>query len=183
MSVLIAKFDQLTLNTEENEKNILYGYICKVKSSKNYFACENDFYVVPDQSGSKFILCERKYLLRDTVIICHNCKTGIAFDNIKNVHNVNSLKEEYCPHAKLSELLFEPKPKERDLKLFDGHYIEILSSEKQSIALVHPSTENGKTPGIIVVNSRSTKPKCHTCKGFKCLHANIYMEEASVDKK
>ena len=54
MFVLIAKFDQLTLNTEENEKNILYGYICKVKSSKNYFACENDFYVVPDQSGSKF---------------------------------------------------------------------------------------------------------------------------------
>ena len=95
--------------------------------------CENDFYAVPDQTGSKFILGKRKYLLRD--IICHNFKTGIAFDNIKNVHNVNSLKEEYCPHAKLSELLFEPKPKERDLKLFDGHYIEILSSEKQSIAL------------------------------------------------
>jgi hypothetical protein len=56
MSDLIAKFDQLTLNTEEDEKNFLYGYVCKVKSSKNYFEFENDFYVVPDQSGSKFIL-------------------------------------------------------------------------------------------------------------------------------
>ena len=162
MSALIAKFDQLTLNAEDDEKNILYGYLCKVKASKNYFPCENDFYVVPDQSGLKFILCERKYLLRDTIIICHNCKNGIAFSNFKNVHNVDSIKEEYCPHAKLSELLFDPNPKQYDLKLFDGHYIEILSSEKQSIALVHPSTENEKNPGIIVVNTRSTKPKCHT---------------------
>ena len=86
---------------------------------------------------------ERKYL-RDTVIICHNCKHGIAFDNIKNVQNGNRLKEEYFPHAKLSELLFEPKPKQHDLKLFDGHYIEVLSNEKQSISLVRPSTETGK---------------------------------------
>ena len=52
-----SKFYQLTLNTKEDEKNVLSGYVCNVKSSKNYFECENDFYVVPDQSGSTFILC------------------------------------------------------------------------------------------------------------------------------
>ena len=157
MSALIAKFDKLTLNAEDDEKNTLYGYLCKVKSSKNYFPCQNDFYVVPDQSGLKFILCERKYLLKDSIIICHNCKNGIAFSNFKNILNVDSVKEEYCPHAKLSELLFKEKPKQNDLKLHDGHYIEVLSSAKLSIALVHPSTENAKKPGIIVDNSRSTK--------------------------
>ena len=44
---------------------------------------------------------------------------------------------------------------------------------------MHPSGDSEKIPGIIVVNSRSTKPKCHTCKGFKCLHINIFLEGVS----
>ena len=64
----------------------------------------------------------------------------------------------------------------------EGHYIEVLPSHKQAISLVHPFTESKENPGIIV-DSRSTKPKCHTCKGFKCLHVNIYMEETSIDDK
>ena len=63
MSALIAKFENLTLDTDDDVKNALYGYIWKVKSSKIYFECKNDHYVIPDQSGSKFILCKRKYLL------------------------------------------------------------------------------------------------------------------------
>ena len=77
MSVKSSKFYKVTLNTKEDEKNILFGYVCNVKSSKNYFECKNLFYVVPDQSGSKSILCEGTYHLRDTVIICHNCKNGM----------------------------------------------------------------------------------------------------------
>ena len=59
-------------------------------------------------------------------------------------------------------------------------FVEVLENDKKCVALVHPIKDTKKRqPGIVVVNSRTTKPKCHTCEGKKCVHVNIYMEGAS----
>ena len=42
------------------------------------------------------------------------------------------------------------------------------------LALVHP-----RLPGVVVLNSWTTQPKCHTCEGKKCIHINIYIEGAN----
>ena len=56
----------------------------------------------------------------------------------------------------------------------------MLENDKKCVALVHTIKDTKKRqPGIVVVNSRTTKPKCHTCEGKKCVHVNIYMEGAS----
>ena len=53
-------------------------------------------------------------------------------------------------------------------------------NDKKCVALVHPIKDTKKRQsGIVVVNSRTTKPKCHTCEGKKSVHVNIYMEGAS----
>ena len=55
-----------------------------------------------------------------------------------------------------------------------GFFIEILIDDnKLKISLVHPSEEHQKIPGIVIISTRTTKPKCHVCKGFKCLHKNL----------
>ena len=96
MSDLISKFDNLTLGSSDEEKNTLHGYICKIKSSKLYFECEDNYFVISDQSGSKFILCQRKFLAKDAYISCLNCKNQITYENMKNIDNVKTLKSEYC---------------------------------------------------------------------------------------
>ena len=112
--------------------------------------------------------------------MCLNCKNEFVYENIKNIDNVRNLKNEYCQHAKVCEILFEEKNVKQQNR--QEHFIEILlpsKNRKHEICLVHPSEGSEKNPGIIIVNSRSTKPKCHTCKGFKCLHINIFLEGVS----
>ena len=77
MSELLKRFENLTLNSSEDERNTMQGYVCKVKSDKKYFDCQNNFLVIPD-SGSKFVLCERKYLKSDSYIVCHCCRNLVS---------------------------------------------------------------------------------------------------------
>lgn len=74
-----------------------------------YFACENNYFVIPDQLGSKFILCQRKVLATDTFVSCLNCKNEFVYKNIKNIDNERNLKNECCQHAKVCEILLEEK--------------------------------------------------------------------------
>ena len=181
MADLVAKFDKLTINANDNERDLLYGYLFKVRTSRNFFPCANNFYVYPDQSCSKYVLCERKLLSTDTLVLCHACKNCLAFENLRKLTDISKIKSEYCIHAQLCELLFTNTSSDKQ-KVYDKkhkHYVEVLDSHKVKISVVHPSEDSNKLPGVVVLTSRTTKPKCHTCKGFKCLHVNIYLENKS----
>ena len=80
MSCLISKFDQFTLNSDDDEEKVLYGYIFKAKSSKKFFACKNDFYVIPDFLDSRMLLCQRKYVTSDNCVI-----TELFVHSVKNI--------------------------------------------------------------------------------------------------
>ena len=71
MSELLKRFESLTLNSSDEERNAMQGY---VKGDKKYFDCQNNFLVIPDQTGSRFVLCERKYLEADSYIVCYSCQ-------------------------------------------------------------------------------------------------------------
>ena len=145
------------MGASEENKNTLHGYICKVKSSKMYFKFESNYFMIPDQSGSKFILCQRKVLATDTFVSCLNCKNEFVYENIKNIDNVRNLKNEYCQHAKVCEILFEEKNEKEQNR--QEHFIEILlpcKNRKQEICLVHPSGDSEKIPGIIRVQGNQS---------------------------
>ena len=59
--------------------------------------------------------------------------------------------------------------------------MEVL--KKSSEFLVHPVDSLNKTSGVVVIHSRATKPKCHTCQGKKCVHVNIYLDFAKSSKE
>ena len=106
MADLVAKFDKLTINANDNDRDLLYGYLFKVRTSRIFFSCANNFYVIPDQSCSKCMLCERKLLSTDTLVLCHACKNCLAFENLRKLTDISKIKSEYCIHAQLCELLF-----------------------------------------------------------------------------
>ena len=170
MSDLLKRFENLTINSSDDGRNVLQDYVCKVKSEKKYFDCQNNFLVIPEQVGSKFVLCERKYIEGQSYVVCYGCRNLVSHENIKNINNTLKIKESYCINSKICEILFQPSQKEKRL----GGFTEILLDDKKlKISLVHPSEEHNKIPGIVIVNARTSKPKCHMCKGFKCLHLNI----------
>ena len=54
--------------------------------------------------------------------------------------------------------------------------VEVLENGTKFLALVHPCQDSkNQMPGVVVLNSRTRKPKCHTCEGKKCRHINIYI--------
>ena len=70
MSDLISNFNKLILDSSEENKNTLNGYIWTLKSRKLYFGCESNYFVILDQPGSKLIFCQRMVLATNTFVAC-----------------------------------------------------------------------------------------------------------------
>ena len=176
MCDLASKLDSLSLS----DRCGMIGYISRVKKSKKYFKCPENYFVLPDIEGSKLILCKRQSAIEDDVFICFQCTDMTIFKNLRNVDKIKSIKDEYCNHAKLCSVLFDTK----NDKPFDAvNEIEILrKNPSEIIALVFPNlSDKVKNPGVLVLNSRMSKPKCHTCEGKKCIHVNTYLLKGNVD--
>ena len=92
-------------------QNILQGYVSRVESDEKHFDCQNNFLVIPDQVGSKFVLCERKYIEGQSYVVCYGCRNLVSHENIKNINNTLKIKESYCINSKICEILFPEKGK------------------------------------------------------------------------
>ena len=82
-----------------------------------------------------------------------------------------------CDQTEPCTVLFNEEMVEDD-KSPENNEVKILQRSPEFITLIYPAKALDKLPGIVVLNSRSTKPKCHTCQGKKCMHVNIYSENA-----
>ena len=180
MSSLIEKFDSLAINDEKERKDI-YGYVFRTKKSKNYFFCKNDFIVIPSFDEKKMILCKLVLQKPEYCFICFKCENLTILENMDNVEDYAKSKNKSCIHKKLCKVIFAENISKNYNISPEINYIEVLQKGKVCISLVHPSQDNKKTrlPGIVVLNSRTTKPKCDTCEGKKCIHVNLYREGAN----
>ena len=175
MSELAAKLDNLSLGEERSK---MFDYIWRAKKNKKFYACKNNYLVVPELKGSSYVLCRKVGHKGDQAYVCLKCTNMTVFENLGNVKNFDGLKKEYCDHAKLCSVLFCEVP--IDSQAQDQNEIEVL--KKSSEFLVHPVDSLNKTSGVVVIHCRATKPKCHTCQGKKCVHVNIYLDIAKSSK-
>ena len=53
----------------------------------------------------------------------------------------------------------------KDDKSPENDEVKILQISREFITLIYPAKALDRSPGIVVLNSRLTKPKCHTCQG------------------
>ena len=77
----------------------------------------------------------------------------------------------------------------------EKNLIDVDKDGKGTIAIVFPSQDQARRPGVIHLTTRTKRPRCDistniviclfqsisrcvTCSGQKCLHVNIYVEEA-----
>ena len=72
MTSLVEQLDALSINDEEERKN-LFAYIYQTKQSKMFFLCGNDFVVIPDCDKKQMLLC--KLIRNMTKNNCHSPTT------------------------------------------------------------------------------------------------------------
>ena len=99
-----------------------------------------------------------------------------------NIEHTMKTKPLSCIHINLCELFFAEIPCQKASIPEHSNHVEALKKNKK-VLIVHPiQDKRGGLPVIVILNSRTTKPKCDTCDGKKCLHVNIYREGAEKGK-
>ena len=90
MSDLADRLGALCLD----DRSKMLGYISRVKRSKKYFQCQDDYLVVPDIEGSRLILCQRRIVNSEECFVCLHCTDYTVLTNLRNSKNIKSLKED-----------------------------------------------------------------------------------------
>ena len=158
MASLVQSLDALQISDDEKRKD-MYGYVYRTKKSRNYFHCSLDYIVVPSFDEKKMILCKLERARGLNCFVCFECEHVTALENMKLAS-----KESSCIHVQLCSVLFS------DMTCEKTHIstVEVLQNGSKCVSLVHPPPDKKRRlPGIVVLNSRTTKPKCHTCQGKK----------------
>ena len=91
MSDLTAKLDNLSLGEDRSK---MFGYIWRTKQKKNYFACKNNYFVVPDIRGSTLVLIRKVKKNNAEGYICLKCTDMTVFKNLGNIKKFEGLKQE-----------------------------------------------------------------------------------------
>ena len=160
------------LNEPEDTKKVLLGYITRAKAAERTFSSQGGYTVVPDEDSKKLIINQAVVKDGETFFICHKCDDLTSFYNAKDF-NIKEVGQ--CIHSKLSRILFA------NMVITDlnktKNIIDVVKEGKETIALVFPCKDQ-KRPGVIHLTSRTKGIRCVTCSGQKCLHVNIYREEA-----
>ena len=106
--------------------------------------------------------------------LCLECQNATIFENMNDVEKFVKTKTNQCVHEQLCEVLFHVDDAVKEV--LEDSYVEVLhKSVKENISLVHPPiADKKKSAGIVIIDSRTSKPKCHTCEGKKCIHINLY---------
>merc|ERR1739838_283051 len=88
----------------------MFGYFWRAKKNETFYACKNNYLVVPELKGLSFVLCRKVEQKDDQAYICLKCTNMTVFNNLRNFKNFDGIKKDYCDHAKLCSVLFSEVP-------------------------------------------------------------------------
>ena len=116
------------------------------------------YYVVPDEENKKLIITEAIGEGEKKLFICHCCTDLTSLNNAKNIDS-EEMKLTACNHSKLSQILFGDLEVQKvpDKK---KNVIDIVKDGKETIAIVFPSQDQARRPGVIHLTSRTRRPRC-----------------------
>lgn len=141
----------------EEEKNAMLGYITRAKMSDKAFSSLGGYYVVPDEENKKLIITEAIGEGKKKVFICHRCTDLTALNNANNI-DADEMKLMGCNHSKLSQILFGDLEGQTKLDK-KKNLIDVVKDGRETIAIVFPSQDQGRRPGVIHLTSRTKRPR------------------------
>ena len=94
--------------------------------------------------------------LKECYISCIRCTDEKTIQNTQKLGNLCQIKEKYCLHAKLCELLFSNQTNSIGIQqCHEESFIEVLKEDKKEIiTIVYPSNVSKKNQGSLLLIER-----------------------------
>ena len=169
------------LTCPESEKQILRDYLFScLAEGANYKLKRNRVMIMEQKNKNKFIILELVPTSDENkqMYICPKC-SHIDVSNFLT-EAVPCEQFESCLHTQLCVIIWGNMV-QLHLDILDDEeedLLEVVTESPQYMAVVHPSNKSSKGPGIVILTSKTLKPKCIVCPGQDCcLHLKIHMAQ------
>ena len=165
----------------DSEKEMLRDYLFCCLAEGSYHKLKRNRVMVREQEKkNKFIILDLVPTSNEhrQCYICSKCSTI----DISNLLTKMVPPDEFnsCLHTKLSDLLWGGLG-ELEINVVDNEeedLIEVITESPKYMAVVHPSVESNKGPGVVILTSKTLNPKCMVCPGQDCCyHLKVHMKQ------
>ena len=169
------------LRCSDKEKKILSEYLFScLADGKNFNLKRNRVMISENVTKNKFIILELVPTADEDkqMYICPKC-SNINFCNLLT-SSVPADQFKNCIHSELCNLIWGDTVN-LDVDIIDDKeedLVEIITEVPRYMAAIHPSSKSPKGPGVVVLTSKTLKPKCVVCPGQdSCIHLAIHMQQ------
>ena len=174
------------LNCPETEKQDLHKYLMSILAEgKSFLLKRNRVMIMEQENKNRLIILERIETTDDTkyFYICPLC-SNLKFSSYLT-GKVSADEFRACVHSKVCNLLWGDVPDlhdrgdgEKDDDDQEVDLVEVVTETPRYVAVVHPATERKKVAGVVILTSKTLKPRCLVCKGQdKCIHLTIHYKQ------
>ena len=169
------------LRCSDKEKKILSEYLFScLADGKNFKLKRNRVMISENVTKNKFIILELVPTADEDkqMYICPKC-SNINLCNLLT-SSVPADQFKTCIHSELCNLIWGDTVN-LDVDIIDDKeedLVEIITEVPRYMAAIHPSSKSPKGPGVVVLTSKTLKPKCVVCPGQdSCIHLAIHMQQ------
>ena len=173
------RLKNLNCSDEEKKKLTDYSFSC-FPDGKNFRLKRNRVMIMDNEGNNKYIILDMMPTADENkqIYICPKC-SHLDFGNLLT-SSVNADKFSDCIHSKLCHLIWG-NDIDLDVDILDDEeedIVEVVTEKPRYMAVIHPSSNNPKGPGVVVLTSKTLKPKCIVCRGQdSCIHLRIHMQQ------
>ena len=180
----VSKITERFQNFEcpELDKNKLHAYLFNTLAKNKCYKLKRQRVMITEEDDeNKFIILDIVKTVNENQA-CYSCPKCFPMTHTEFLAQtlpVENLKT--CIHTQLCALIWGDGNLNIEDEMEDDEYedlVEVVEEKPKYFAVIHPSCKNTKGPGVVVLTSKTFKPKCTTCQGGdSCLHLRIHHEK------
>ena len=171
-----------SLDCSDDHKKVLRDYLFAcLADGKNFRLKRNRVMIWDNEGKNKFIILDLVSTKDENkqMYSCPKCTSCVEINNLLTA-SVPADQFKRCIHSELCTLIWGNNVDMNVDILEDDEQdlIEVIAETPRYMAVIHPSILSPKGPGVVVLTSKTLKPKCIVCKGQdSCIHLKIHLEK------
>lgn len=169
------------LDIPEDEKKILHDYLISCLAEGRSFSLKrNRVMIMEHERKNKFIILELIQTSDENKHVYHCPKCSPNDFSKLLTSSVSAEQFKSCLHTQLCKVIwgdiFDRKVDVEDDE--EADIVEVITEKPRYLAVIHPSNNCPKGPGVVTLTSKTLKPKCLVCPGQdRCVHLTVHFQQ------